>query len=36
MADDSARWLEKLDLGKCAEILANHEVSVRDLPHFVG
>jgi hypothetical protein len=33
MADDLARWLEKLDLGKYAEILAEHEVSVRDLPH---
>ena len=29
MADDLAQWLEKLDLGKYAEILAEHEVSVR-------
>jgi class 3 adenylate cyclase/tetratricopeptide (TPR) repeat protein len=34
MADDLARWLEKLDLGKYAEILAKHEVSLRDLPHL--
>src|SRR5262245_3018771 len=34
MADDLARWLEKLDLGKYAAILAKHEVSVRDLPHL--
>jgi class 3 adenylate cyclase/tetratricopeptide (TPR) repeat protein len=34
MADDLARWLEKLDLGKYAEILAEHEVSLRDLPHL--
>ena len=34
MADDLRRWLEKLDLGKYAEILAEHEVSVRDLPHL--
>lgn len=34
MADDLARWLEKLDLGKYAEIFAKHEVSVRDLPHL--
>ena len=34
MADDLARWLVKLDLGKYAEILAKHEVSVRDLPHL--
>ena len=34
MADDLARWLEELDLGKYAEILAEHEVSARDLPHL--
>src|SRR5262249_31593905 len=34
MADDLAQWLEKLDLGKYAEILAEHEVSLRDLPHL--
>ena len=34
MADDLARWLERLGLGKYAEILAEHEVSVRDLPHL--
>ncbi|MGE3742139.1 MAG: adenylate/guanylate cyclase domain-containing protein [Geminicoccaceae bacterium] len=34
MVDDLARWLEKLDLGKYAEVLAQHEVSVRDLPHL--
>jgi hypothetical protein len=34
MSDDLRRWLEKLDLGKYAEILAEHEVSVRDLPHL--
>ena len=34
MADDLARGLEKLDLGKYAETLAKHEVSVRDLPHL--
>jgi len=34
MADDLARWLEKLDLGKYAEILAHHEVTMRDLPHL--
>ena len=34
MADELARWLEKLGLGKYAEILAAHEVSVRDLPHL--
>jgi len=34
MADDLARWLEKLDLSKYAEIFAEHEVSVRDLPHL--
>jgi class 3 adenylate cyclase/tetratricopeptide (TPR) repeat protein len=34
MADDLRRWLDKLDLGRYAEILAEHEVSVRDLPHL--
>ena len=34
MADDLAQWLERLGLGKYAEILAEHEVSVRDLPHL--
>src|SRR5262252_5384071 len=34
MADDLAQWLEKLDFGKYAEILAEHEVSLRDLPHL--
>ena len=34
MADDLARWLEKLNLGKYAEILAEHEVSLRDLSHL--
>jgi class 3 adenylate cyclase/tetratricopeptide (TPR) repeat protein len=34
MADDLAQWLDKLDLGKFAEVLAKHEVSVRDLPHL--
>jgi class 3 adenylate cyclase/tetratricopeptide (TPR) repeat protein len=34
MADDLARWLERLDLSKYAEIFAEHEVSVRDLPHL--
>src|SRR5215475_13573819 len=34
MADDLARWLEKLDLGKYAEILAQHEVTMRDLPYL--
>ena len=32
--DDLAQWLEKLDLGKYAEILAEHEVRLRDLPHL--
>lgn len=34
MADELARWLDKLDLGKYAEVLAKHEVSARDLPHL--
>jgi hypothetical protein len=34
MADDLALWLERLGLGKYAEILAEHEVSARDLPHL--
>jgi hypothetical protein len=34
MVDDLAQWLERLGLGKYAEILAEHEVSVRDLPHL--
>src|SRR5258705_2950292 len=34
MADDLALWLEKLGLGKYAETLAEHEVSLRDLPHL--
>lgn len=34
MADDLARWLEKLDLGKYAKVFAEHEVSLRDLPHL--
>lgn len=34
MADDLRQWLDSLDLGKYADLFAENEVGLRDLPHI--